>query len=155
MTESSPRSHGGPGGLLHAALLDKVAGEGLEAAVVRLRSALQSPGDGPLLITGLRGGAQGLMLAGWHAASGRPAVVVAPDREAADRLADDLEVWLGPDIVCHLPQPEVLAFDRNSPDAATAGHSDTPGQRPCHSSRALPTALRYAFRSPTRPTRLE
>jgi transcription-repair coupling factor (superfamily II helicase) len=121
MTESSPRSHGGPGGLLHAALLDKVAGEGLEAAVVQLRSALQSPGDGPLLITGLRGGAQGLMLAGWHAASGRPAVVVAPDREAADRLADDLEVWLGPDIVCHLPQPEVLAFDRNSPDAATAG----------------------------------
>ncbi|MBK8165565.1 MAG: transcription-repair coupling factor [bacterium] len=118
-TAVAPR--GGPGGLLQAALLDRVAGEGLERAVAGLRAALQAPGEGPLLVTGLRGGATGLMLAAWHAASGRPALVVAPDREVADRLADDLVVWLGPDAVCHLPQPEVMAFDRNSPDAATAG----------------------------------
>ena len=116
---ATPRD--GHDGLLRAALLDRVAGEGLEQAVARLRAALQSPGEGPLLVTGLRGGAPGLLLAAWHAASGRPALVVAPDREGADRLADDLVVWLGPDAVCHLPQPEVMAFDRNSPDAATAG----------------------------------
>jgi transcription-repair coupling factor (superfamily II helicase) len=121
MTDASHTSSSGPGGLLHAALLDKVAGEGLETAVAALRSALQGPGEGPLLVTGLRGGAPGLMLAAWHAASGRPALVVTPDRESADRLTDDLEVWLGHGTVCHLPQPEVLAFDRNSPDAATAG----------------------------------
>jgi transcription-repair coupling factor (superfamily II helicase) len=121
MSDASHPPGGGPGGLLQAALLDKVAGEGLETAVARLRSALHEPGDGPLRVTGLRGGAPALMLASWYVASGRPALVVTADREAADRLADDLEVWLGPDTVCHLPQPEVLAFDRNSPDAATAG----------------------------------
>ncbi|MBM4129599.1 transcription-repair coupling factor, partial [bacterium] len=112
---------GDSGGLLRAALLDRVAGEGLEQAVTRLRAALKAPGEGPLLVTGLRGGAPGLLLAAWHAASGRPALIVTPDREGADRLADDLVVWLGAGSVSHLPQPEVLAFDRNSPDAATAG----------------------------------
>jgi len=112
---------GDSSGLLHAALQDHVAGEGLFRAVARVESALREQPDGPFLLSGLYGGAGALLLAAWHVQSGRIGVVVTADRQVADDLADDLEVWLGPDAVVHLPQQEVLAFDRNSPEPALVG----------------------------------
>jgi transcription-repair coupling factor (superfamily II helicase) len=112
---------GAPGGLLHASLVDHVAGEGLFEAVARVESALREPRDGPFLVTGLHGGSRALLLSAWLAAAGRSGLVVTPDRESADRMADDLETWLGPKHVVHLPQQEVLAFDHNSPEPAMVG----------------------------------
>ena len=61
---------------------------------------------------------------------------MAPTRDAALDLADDLETWLGPEDVVYLPQQEVLAFDRNSPapelvGAFLAGLDRLAGERPC------------------------
>ncbi|MCB1183779.1 transcription-repair coupling factor [bacterium] len=108
-------------GLLHATFADHVAGEGLFEAVARVESALKPGPDGPVLLSGLYGGAGALLLAGWFHAAGRTGLVVTPDRQSADQLADDLEAWLGPDNVVHLPQQEVLAFDHNSPEPAMVG----------------------------------
>jgi transcription-repair coupling factor (superfamily II helicase) len=110
-----------PGGLLHAAFQDSPSGEGLFKAVARVESALNEPAVGPLVISGLHGGARAMLLAGWFHREGRPGLVVTPDRESADQLADDLETWLGSDNVVHLPQQEVLAFDQNSPEPALVG----------------------------------
>jgi len=108
-------------GLLSAALKDHVAGEGLFEAVAGVESALRERQDGPFLLSGLHGGAGALLLAAWQAQSGRTGLVVTADRQSADQLADDLEVWLGPEVVVHLPQQEVLAFDHNSPEPALVG----------------------------------
>ena len=108
-------------GLLQAALVDHVAGEGLFEAVARVESALRARPDGPLLLSGLHGGAGPLAVAAWHLQAGRTGLVVTADRQAADQFADDLEIWLGPERVVHLPQQEVLAFDQNSPEPALVG----------------------------------
>ncbi len=110
-----------PAGLLHASLVDHVAGEGLFQAVAEVESALREARDGPFLVAGLHGGSRALMLAGWLTANGRTGLVVTPDRESADRMADDLETWLGPERVVHLPQQEVMAFDHNSPEPGMVG----------------------------------
>ncbi len=121
MMHASVPSGRGPSGLLHETFLDNVAGEGLFQAVAGVESARREDPDQPLLLSGLQPGAQALLLAAWQQKTGRTGVVVAPDREAAARLADDLETWLGPDQVIYLPQEEVLAFDHNSPEPALVG----------------------------------
>ena len=110
-----------PAGLLHAAFPDPNADEGVSWAVARVESALHEAPDGPFLLSGLHGGTRALLLAGWFRRVGRPGLVVTPDRESADQLADDLETWLGPGDVIHLPQQEVMAFDNNSPEPALVG----------------------------------
>ncbi len=125
MSDHEP-ARGGPGelpsqGLLHAALENHVAGEGLFEAVAGVESALRDHRDGSFLLSGLHGGAGALLLAAWQVRSGRTGLIVTADRQSADRLADDLEVWLGPETVVHLPQQEVLAFDHNSPEPALVG----------------------------------
>ncbi len=107
--------------LLNAALKDHVAGEGLFKAVAEVESALRDQPDGPFLLSGLHGGATALLLAAWQLQAGQTGMIVTADRQSADQLADDLEVWLGPETVVHLPQQEVLAFDRNSPEPALVG----------------------------------
>ena len=129
MMNPADPSRGGPPGLLHDAIAEKIAekvvgktaGEGLARAVAGLESALQRHMDDPVLLSGLQAGAQALLLAAWREQTGRTGLVVAPDREAAARLADDLEVWLGSEQVIYLPQQEVLAFDHNSPEPALVG----------------------------------
>ncbi len=108
-------------GLLHDTLENHVAGEGLFEAVAGVETALREGRDGPFLLSGLHGGAGALLLAAWQLRAGRTGLIVTADRQAADQLADDLEVWLGPESVVHLPQQEVLAFDHNSPDGALVG----------------------------------
>ena len=110
-----------PTGLLHAAFQDFQTGAGVYKAVASVESALDEAPDGPLLISGLHGGARAMLLAGWFFRADRPGLVVTPDRESADQLADDLETWLGAGSVIHLPQQEVLAFDHNSPEPALVG----------------------------------
>ncbi|MCP4574505.1 MAG: transcription-repair coupling factor [bacterium] len=120
MTEQNDAC-GGPEGLLHAFLRESDAGGGLPGAAAAVESARRrSPAD-PLLLSGLHGGAPAALLAAWYRQTGSPALVVAPDRAAALRCADDLEVWLGPGSVVYLPQSDVLAFDRNSPEPSVAG----------------------------------
>ena len=85
-------------GLLRAALQNHVAGEGLFAAVAGVESALRKRPDGPFLLSGLHGGTGALLLAAWQVQSGRTGLVVTADRQSADQLADDLEVWLGPEV---------------------------------------------------------
>ncbi|MFH2054141.1 MAG: transcription-repair coupling factor [bacterium] len=110
-------------GLLHAALVDTVAGEGLLEAAARVESALRalpSP-RAPLLVSGLNGGATPALMAALAQQTGRGSLLVAPDRKSSEQLADDLEIWLGPANVIYLPQQDVLAFDRNSPEPAMVG----------------------------------
>jgi len=121
MSDKHDDARGRPGGLLRAALWDADRGEGLLKAVSTVESALDSPSAKPTLVSGLHGGAPALLLAAWHDRSGRPGLVVTPDRETADQLAADLEIWLGEGLVIHLPQQEVLAFDHNSPEPALVG----------------------------------
>lgn len=118
-TPNSSRS--GPAGLLHDAFYNNDAGEGLFGAVARVDAALRQHQDGPFLLSGLQNGAQALLLAAWREQTRRPGLVVAPDRESAAQLADDLEAWLGSEQVIYLPQQEVLAFDHNSPEPALQG----------------------------------
>ena len=108
-------------GLLHAAFPESESGKGLHQAVARVKSALDETRDGPLLLSGLHGGTRALLLAGWFRDCAQTGLVVTPDRESADQLADDLETWLGSDAVIHLPQQEVMAFDHNSPEPALVG----------------------------------
>jgi transcription-repair coupling factor (superfamily II helicase) len=125
MPDKHDNARSRPGGLLRASLLDTDRGEGLLKAVATVESALEvrpeANPETPTLISGLHGGAAALLLAAWHEKSGRPGLIVTPDREAADQLASDLEIWLGPGLVIHLPQQEVLAFDNNSPEPALVG----------------------------------
>lgn len=112
------------GGLLQESLLGSTAGEGLLAAAARVAEAIErGPEHDPVLIRGLHGGAAGALLAGWAAGpgAGGTALLVTADRKDAEQLADDLEVWLGAGSAVYLPQQDVLAFDRNSPEPAMVG----------------------------------
>jgi transcription-repair coupling factor (superfamily II helicase) len=135
-----------PTGLLHAAFPDPKAGEGVFHAVARVESALGLPGEAPFLVTGLHGGTSALLVAAWFRNVGRPGLVVTPDRETADQLADDLETWLGPSEVVHLPQQEVLAFDNNSPEPALVGDFLTGLHRLRNGGPHLVVASVYALR---------
>ena len=105
-------------GLLGRNIPQEVLNEG----VARVRSALAQPTAGRTpLISGLHGSTPSLLLAAWFAADRRTALLVAPNRESALRLTDDLEAWLGPDDVIYLPPQEVPAFDRNAPDPELVG----------------------------------
>ena len=110
-------------GLLFS-LPDGPEGSGLSAVVRRMADALGGDGDGdPVLLRGLHAGASAALLAGWAAGpgAGGTSLLVAADRKAAEQLADDLGVWLGAEAVVYLPQQDVLAFDRNSPEPAVVG----------------------------------
>jgi len=107
-------------GLLDTLLPSEVLAEG----VARVESALadqSAPNRSTTVFTGLHGASAALLLAAWFKNQRRTMLVVAPDRESSLRLADDLETWLGADDVIYLPQQEVLAFDRKSPDPALVG----------------------------------
>ncbi len=109
-------------GLLHHALLGRVAGEGLLGAAAQVEAAFGEGSDNdPVLIRGLHGGAAPALLAAWAVEAGHTSLFVTPDRKSAEQLADDLEVWLGSNSVIYLPQQDVLAFDRNSPEPAMVG----------------------------------
>jgi transcription-repair coupling factor (superfamily II helicase) len=98
--------------------------EALAGSVARVMSVVPPPGAPPgtaVLLSGLHGGAAPLLLAAWWRSAPRAALLVAPTRELAQGLADDLEEWLGPEAVVYLPQQEVLAFDRQSPDPDGVG----------------------------------
>ena len=95
--------------------------EALSEGVAVLSCALDAPADRPHVLNGLHGSSPSLLLAAWFAEHRRTALVVAPTRGAALRLADDLEAWLGPDDVVYLPQQEVPAYDRNSPEPELVG----------------------------------
>ncbi|MBU1072370.1 DEAD/DEAH box helicase, partial [bacterium] len=101
-----------------------VSEEVLSGGVARVESVLERaagfPDEIPVL-SGLHGAAASVLLAAWHRRTGRTALIVAPEREAALRLADDLDSWLGTGSVIYLPQQDVLAFDRNSPDPELVG----------------------------------
>lgn len=113
-----------PGGLLLSAFTKPGSDEGLLEAATTLESALRghSADDAePVLLAGLHGGATAALLAAWRREFRRPTLLVTPDRESAEQMALDLEVWLGPREVVYLPQQEVLAFDRNSPESGLVG----------------------------------
>jgi len=139
--------HGsGPTGLLHETLLNHVAGESLFEAVSRVDAVLREPRDGPLLVSGLHGGAAALALAAWQVRARCPALVVAADHESAVQMADDLEVWLGSGSVVYLPQQEVLAFDRNSPEPALVGDFLAGLDRLASGESCLVVTSLYGFR---------
>jgi len=144
--DSHDQERGKPEGLLRAAFPQPGSGEGLPGVVSRVRSALESPSPGPLLLTGLHAGSRPLMLAGWFADADRTGLVVTSDNESAGQLADDLEIWLGPDRVIHLPQQEVLAFDRNSPEPALIGDFLTGLDRLTQGGRHLVVTSIYTLR---------
>ncbi len=96
----------------------------LESALARVETVPAAGGAAPppaVVLSGLHGSAASLLLAAWFRAAGRTALVVAPQAEAALQLADDLAVWLGPEAVVHLPQADVVAYDRKSPDPGVTG----------------------------------
>ncbi len=109
-------------GLLQQELLHSTTGEGLLKAAARVTEALDTDQErGPVLLRGLHGGAAAALLAAWAHGSPRTSLLITPDRKSAEQLADDLEVWLGPQQIIYLPQQDVLAFDRNSPEPAMVG----------------------------------
>ena len=132
-------------------LLDRLfPADALAGAVQIVDSSLQTATSGPALISGLRGGSSSFLLAAWYRKARRKALVVAPDREAALQLADDLESWLGRDTVVYLPQQEVLAFDRKSPDpevvgAFLAGLDRLAGSTPCLAVTSLYGARQHVI----------
>ncbi len=117
-------SRGNPDGLLRTAFENNQGGEGLFEVASTVEFALRDhflAEGSPFLLSGLHGGAGAALLATWFRQYGRSALLVTPDRESAEQLATDLEVWLGSGQVVHLPQQEVLAFDRNSPEPGLVG----------------------------------
>ena len=96
--------------------------EPASGALGRLVDRLRAGDAVPVL--GVKGGARGWVAAAIHRALGRPLVLVAPDEEAADRLATDLSFFLGDEDedeegrrqVLRLPVDEVLPYDGLSPD---------------------------------------
>ncbi len=95
-----------------AALADRFAGA---------LSPAQATAEEPVLLSGLRASAPAVLTAAWFRRHRQTALCVVPTREGALQLADDLETWLGRDQVVYLPQPEVLIYDRKSPDPALVG----------------------------------
>ena len=66
--------------------------------------------------------ARALTIAGLaHLSSRRPIVVAAPTTGDADRVANDLRAYLGPDAVDTFPAWETLPFERISPSVETMG----------------------------------
>ena len=82
-----------PAGFLHAAFQDSPWSAGVFKAVARVESALIEAPDGPLLVSGLHGGAGAMLLAGWFQQQGKPGMVVTPDRESADQLAGAITTY--------------------------------------------------------------
>ncbi len=121
MTNESAATSAPDGSRLLEMLTDSYAATELARTTAQLTEALVEPTDGGVLLSGLHGSSSSLLLAAWFAGARRTALAIAPDRESALRLADDLETWLGPEDVIYLPQQEVLAFDRNSPDPPLVG----------------------------------
>ena len=121
MTNESAATSAPDGSRLLEVLTDSYAATELARTTAQLTEALVGTTDGGVLLSGLHGSSSSLLLAAWFAGAHRTALAIAPDRESALRLADDLETWLGPDDVVYLPQQEVLAFDRNSPDPPLVG----------------------------------
>ncbi len=107
-------------GLLGRLIPEEVLSGGVARVESALEQAVGSVDEIPVL-AGLHGAAASLLLAAWHRRSGRTALIVTPEREEALRLADDLDSWLGTGRVIYLPQQDVLAFDRNSPDPELVG----------------------------------
>jgi len=107
-------------GLLGRIVDGEVLAGGVARVACALDAALAFPAEIPVL-SGLHGASASLLLAAWHARTGHSALIVTPAREDALRLADDLDAWLGLDRAVYLPQPDVLPFDRNSPDAELVG----------------------------------
>lgn len=118
---------------------------------------LGSAPDNPPLLTGLQASAPAVLVAAWFHQHRRTALCVAATREGALQLADDLESWLGRDAVAYMPQQEVLAYDRKSPDAALvgdmlAGLDRLRGQEPVLAVTSL-YALRQRVMAPQTLTR--
>jgi transcription-repair coupling factor (superfamily II helicase) len=114
------------GRLVAAPLLDLLVqqrGEDLLADLARhLQDVLAGAApDAPPLLTGLRASAPAVLCAAWFRQRRQTALCVVPTREGALQLADDLEAWLGREPVVYLPQPEMLIYDRKSPDPALVG----------------------------------
>ncbi len=104
-------------------LLDRLlAAPVVASAAAPLDDALAAASTGTAgVVHGLHGSATSLLVAAWYRRRPRTALLVAPTRQTALQLADDLEVWLGERHVVYLPQPEVLPFDRQSPDPELVG----------------------------------
>ena len=107
-------------GLLGRLVPEEVLAGGVATVTSALERVAADPRHPPV-VSGLVGAADALLLAAWFRRAGRPALVVAPTRDAALRLADDLEAWLGHESVVYLPQQEVMVFDRNSPAPELVG----------------------------------
>ena len=123
MSQSSDAHQNSPG-LLRAAFENNLTGEGLFEAVSSVESALRghpAGSAGPFLLSGLNGGAATALIATLYRRHNRNTLLVTPDRESAEQLATDLDVWLGTGSVVLLPQQEVMAFDRNSPEPGLVG----------------------------------
>jgi len=113
-------------GVAGTPLLDVLAERRGEAVLIALADHLEAAyaraeAAAPALLTGLRASAPAVLCAAWYRRHRRTALCVVPTREGALQLADDLEAWLGPQSVVYLPQPEVLVYDRKSPEPALVG----------------------------------
>jgi transcription-repair coupling factor (superfamily II helicase) len=104
-------------------LLGKLIGNELRGSLAKFQTLLAQGAASrhPAVVSGLHGASASLLMAAWYYQARQQALVIAPTREAAQQLADDLETWLGPDAVVYLPQQEVLAYDRKSPDPLLVG----------------------------------
>lgn len=98
-----------------------ISSETLVEGVASVESALKLPKNEIPLLHGLYGSSFSLLVSAWFSKHNKTALIVTADRESALTLADDLESWLGRDRIVYLPQQEVVAFDRNSPDAELVG----------------------------------
>ncbi|HOX25670.1 MAG TPA: transcription-repair coupling factor [Candidatus Krumholzibacteria bacterium] len=107
-------------------LLDVLAQQRGDEFVAELAGRLDAPlrestAGRPPLCHGLQASAPAVLAAAWFRTRRATALCVVPTRDGALQLADDLEAWLGQDEVVYLPQPEVLVYDRKSPDPAIVG----------------------------------
>jgi transcription-repair coupling factor (superfamily II helicase) len=107
-------------------LIDHLAAQRGEVFLGELAALLEPAVQGgdhaaPPLLSGLQASAPAVLVAGWFHERRRTSLCVVPTREGALQLADDLEAWLGVERVAYLPQPEVLVYDRKSPDPALVG----------------------------------
>jgi transcription-repair coupling factor (superfamily II helicase) len=128
-------------------LLGRVfAGDNLSEGVASVESALKLSNNSLPLLHGLYGSSFSLLISAWFDAHKKTALIVTPDRESALTLADDLESWLGSDQIVYLPQQEVVAFDRNSPDSELVGAFLDGLQRIKSGKNLLVVTSLYGFR---------
>ncbi len=95
-----------------------LAESGRSEILAELLALLRRPGGLRPSVRGLSGSARALVLAHVYRDLGRTLVVVVPEQEAAEALRDDLEAFLGPDAVLHLPEFETSPYDIRSPHHA-------------------------------------